>query len=947
MADDELKRRIAAMRRQGLSDQEIARRLQAERNAAAGAEGPDRPRVPSMASGIRRPAAESTSSAGAGDLARGPEATRSDLGAVIRGIPRAAAQGLLFGGYDELEGGVRSLFPGRTYAGEVEKVRGEMGRFREDHPVLSYGSEIAGSLVPIGTAAKVVRGGAEAARGGLTLARTALRGAGVGAGAGAVAGALSADPAADDPNPLATRLGGGVTGGVFGGAFGGAVPLVARAASRPISTIIRRVEDLGDDAGRLLRDRTGAVGRGVGRAVDAEELAALEARGPTAVPTRREAEALARRFFGRYGRNEKFALDAAMRRVERDGIDLATALQEVDEVAAGRPFVVADVGGRSTKRLGAAAEAIPGEGTSRVADFFDERIENRADRLAGDVLSGTKARRVNLQTRGDEIAAARRELTEGLYDAAGEGQPRIKLTDKARKALETPEGERALERADRANREAQAARGRRPLEPVTEVVEVTEEVPLGRADRIEKQVSKADGRVTYVGGNPKFATASTERLEALYREQMERLERSARMQAEGARPWTRFDPNVQEQRSGFAVTNEYGRGKQLGNVAERQARELEQELVGRYQAMKPEEFNSRVTRAFGDEDGAEPIWHEWRRPGSDDAPDWVTEGVTEGPDAPPQTRTVVTGARKRVKDAADLATLDAYKKQMDRAIGEMEEKIVKGEGDPDLLASLVANRDEVVRLMEQQSPVYETAKGYAQDTALRQEGVKVGKELGSLRATPDEIRAAVGEVTPEGTLRVPGGVEDEIRNAAATRWAQDIAGGQGVERIVGGSRSARAARPELSRRVEALFGDDAAQELGRRFDLERRMAESERAITGSRTVPLGLDVAEIAEGGAPSGSQMLEAVLRPGQAAAKGLFNKTIRPVWNRGIVGLNRGRAEAIGRLVTGGQYGPEDLRMALQLLASRREREANALARSLRIGGLGGTTVGRLSGR
>ena len=63
-------------------------------------------------------------------------------------IGRQIAQGLTFGGADEAEAFFRSQFTdsGLSYDEEINKIRGEMSRYQEAHPYMSFFLEAAGAI---------------------------------------------------------------------------------------------------------------------------------------------------------------------------------------------------------------------------------------------------------------------------------------------------------------------------------------------------------------------------------------------------------------------------------------------------------------------------------------------------------------------------------------------------------------------------------------------------------------------------------------------------------------------------------------------------------------------------------------------------------------------------------------------------------------------------------
>lgn len=91
-----------------------------------------------------------------------------EVGGKGAGVARGALQGVTFGGGDEIVAGgvaaVRKLAQGDDraigdiYQQELERERARLGEFREESPVLAYGSEIAGGIATPLAAAKTVKG---------------------------------------------------------------------------------------------------------------------------------------------------------------------------------------------------------------------------------------------------------------------------------------------------------------------------------------------------------------------------------------------------------------------------------------------------------------------------------------------------------------------------------------------------------------------------------------------------------------------------------------------------------------------------------------------------------------------------------------------------------------------------------------------------------------------
>lgn len=137
-------------------------------------------------------------------------------------VARAGLQGSTLGWGDELVGagaaGIASLtgmYPGQSFGDLYEAYRnreqGRVEQFREDNPVVAYGTEIAASI-PTAIAA-----GGGAVGNLSSLGARALASAGVGAAQGAVYGAGAANP--DE------RWQGARTGGIVGTVLGGLAPV--------------------------------------------------------------------------------------------------------------------------------------------------------------------------------------------------------------------------------------------------------------------------------------------------------------------------------------------------------------------------------------------------------------------------------------------------------------------------------------------------------------------------------------------------------------------------------------------------------------------------------------------------------------------------------------------------------------------------------------------------
>jgi hypothetical protein len=151
-------------------------------------------------------------------------------GATVRGAAGPALQGLTFGFGDELTAGVRSLF-GSNYDEALGQERAALADYRERHPALAMGAEVAGSLPTLLIPGLGVAG--QAAARGAQVGGAAMRALRAGAAAGAAGGALQGFGEGEGgitQRAMGAGVGGAV-GGVAGGA-GGAALEGARAAGR-------------------------------------------------------------------------------------------------------------------------------------------------------------------------------------------------------------------------------------------------------------------------------------------------------------------------------------------------------------------------------------------------------------------------------------------------------------------------------------------------------------------------------------------------------------------------------------------------------------------------------------------------------------------------------------------------------------------------------------------
>lgn len=179
--------------------------------------------------------------------ARAPESSNEEFAREMTSHPiaRTFEQGFFFGFSDEIEAAGRAIWDrlpgedfGDAYLRNRNKIRGEVEGFREEHPIASFGLEVAGGMATAGA------GTGAAVAAGKTLTRRMIRGVPSGAATGAIFGAGKAEELQDIPGEVAT-------GAAFGAAAGGAVPPVieggrlvfsgVRAAAQPVVGASRRL----------------------------------------------------------------------------------------------------------------------------------------------------------------------------------------------------------------------------------------------------------------------------------------------------------------------------------------------------------------------------------------------------------------------------------------------------------------------------------------------------------------------------------------------------------------------------------------------------------------------------------------------------------------------------------------------------------------------------------
>ncbi len=134
------------------------------------------------------------------------------------------------------------------------------------------------------------------------------------------------------------------------------------------------------------------------------------------------------------------------------------------------------------------------------------------------------------------------------------------------------------------------------------------------------------GRTKYLG-DKRWAYTPTEKLEQHHAVLLQRIQTASDLEGEGARTYV-HDDGWDKPKTGFVPTNDFGRGKRMGDEAQRILQLLETELKGRYNAMPPEELAARpglVNMIFSEAEDLKP----------GDLPDGVWEPIPETPNALP------------------------------------------------------------------------------------------------------------------------------------------------------------------------------------------------------------------------------------------------------------------------------------------------------------------------
>lgn len=282
---------------------------------------------------------------------------------------RASLSGVTLGGADELGAAVRALprlMPGGQSFGEAyeegrDAFRAARGEFREEHPILATGTEIAGAAVPA-----IASLPASAAKAGVTGAAKIGTGRvlATGAAEGAVAGGLESE------GGMLERLGDALKGGGLGLATAGAMT----------------------GAGRVLRP----IGR---RALD---VSGARPRSPNAVTSALGIDSVE----DRAGQRIADALpdDTRAAREMLEGSSRPMTLMDVDENVAG---------------VARAARGVQGPAKTSLPEYVTQRASLQEGRVIEDALrlSGAGPRASVLET-AEEVVARRASEAEPLYRAA-------------------------------------------------------------------------------------------------------------------------------------------------------------------------------------------------------------------------------------------------------------------------------------------------------------------------------------------------------------------------------------------------------------------------------------------------------------------------------------------------------------------------------------------------
>jgi hypothetical protein len=354
----ELRRQIDQWIAEGLSEDEVVRRVQAMELPAPGT----------------------------GERAERPGPVRNALKGVLKTVrslavpatadPATAASimhGATFGLSDELLGTAGGWLSGKGGQAGRDVARAQLARAREEQPVMSTVNEIIG-------------GGGTGALLGLASAPL-LAGTAIGQRVAQL--------------PMLTRtIGGGAVGGAVGGAAEAEGGLRERAGGAAWGTALGAALPVGFTA-------AGGVGRGARGLV----RAGLDVAGvtPQTTPTNPILRAILPLSA------EERARQVAARVLERSG---RTAEELAARAAENPNFMLTDVGGRATQRLARTVGTVPSRGSEQVGEALTRRQEGQSARLSEAVQRRTGLMREDAPTLTRDIEAQQQELARPHYEAA-------------------------------------------------------------------------------------------------------------------------------------------------------------------------------------------------------------------------------------------------------------------------------------------------------------------------------------------------------------------------------------------------------------------------------------------------------------------------------------------------------------------------------------------------
>lgn len=348
-----------------------------------------------------------------------------------KNVLNMVAQGSTLGAADEIIARMRNLSSERApYRETRDAIRERNDIFREAHPVVATGSEVAGGLLGAGLPAA---GTVRTAPG---LLRAAGRGAAVGGVTGAVAGAGYAPEMSDVPGGMVR---GGVGGGLLGAFLSGGGEGLLQLRRGRSGTRLQNAIDAGGGESALRRAAGEAVEAGRGRVNPVGSLSPY---------LRGEAEFAATRspaVFGKYGPRTAQARSGDAERLIRDVSDITGTPSVI-----GREALVAQRAqqfGPVYEALAATAKPLEGEHAQRFLGILNRPYVKRAYQEAVD---------------------------EGLLQGVAEGQPGFRALNNLRQHMRS-----AQEKAFSADDGARGAAFRQAADDLESLLE--DAVPEFRA----------------------------------------------------------------------------------------------------------------------------------------------------------------------------------------------------------------------------------------------------------------------------------------------------------------------------------------------------------------------------------------------------------------------------------------------------------------------------------